>query len=70
MHEREIEVKIQRLPEDLKREVLDYIDFLLDKYRGRESARKGFTFDWEGALADVGGKVTSVELQHRALEWR
>jgi len=24
MHEREIEVKLQKLPEDLRREVLDY----------------------------------------------
>jgi hypothetical protein len=31
MHEKEIAVKMQQLPDDLKREVLDYVDFLLSK---------------------------------------
>ena len=35
MPEKEIEVKIQKLPEDLRGEVLDYVDFLLSKYQKR-----------------------------------
>jgi len=30
---------MQKLPEDLRRKVLDYADFLLSKYQGREVAR-------------------------------
>jgi len=67
MHEDEIEVKVQDLPEDVRRELLDYIDFLLTKY-GKKGAGR-LRFDWEGGLSEV-NDLTSVELQHRALEWR
>lgn len=70
MHEKEIAVKMQKLPDDLKREVLDYIDFLLSKSQDRKTARKKFKFDWEGGLSELKEDFTSVELQHRALEWR
>ena len=70
MHEKQIEIKIQSLPEDLKREVLDYMDFLLKKYKGTKSKAKKFRFDWEGELSEMRGEFTSVELQHRSLEWR
>ncbi|PNR94912.1 DUF2281 domain-containing protein [Petrotoga olearia] len=70
MHEKEIEEKIQKLPEDLRREVLDYVDFLLSKYRGKENLRGKFRFDWEGGLSEIREEFTSGELQHKALEWR
>ncbi len=70
MCEKEIELKIRELPEDLRREVLDYMEFLLKKYRGKEIKAKRFKFDWEGGLSEIREKFTSVELQHRALEWR
>lgn len=66
MYEKEIEEKMQKLPEDLRKEVLDYVDFLLSKYQ--ERAGKKFKFDWEGGLSEIEGN--SVELQHRTLEWR
>ena len=70
MHEKEIEHKVRELPEDLKREVLDYIEFLIKKYKGKEIGKRKFKFDWEGGLSDIRDKFTSVELQHKALEWR
>ncbi|KCZ71820.1 Protein of unknown function (DUF2281) [Candidatus Methanoperedens nitroreducens] len=33
-------------------------------------AKKKFRFDWEGGLSELKKKYTSVELQHKALEWR
>jgi len=30
----------------------------------------GLTFDWEGMLADIEKDISSVELSHRAMEWR
>ena len=61
--------KLEELPDDLRREVLDYMDFLLHKYGGRKD--KGtFRFDWEGGLSHLKEKYTSVELQHKASEWR
>jgi hypothetical protein len=70
MNEKEVELKIRELPEDLKREVLDYMEFLLEKYKGKEIKTKSFNFDWEGGLSELQEKFTSVELQHKALEWR
>ena len=70
MHEKEIEAKMQKLPEDLRREVLNYMDFLLSKYQKRETEKKKFKFDWEGGLSEIREKFTSVELQHKALELR
>jgi hypothetical protein len=70
MNEKEIELKIRELPEDLQREVLDYIEFLLKKYKDKGIQSERLKFDWEGGLSDIREKFTSVELQHRALEWR
>ena len=70
MYEKEIELKIQKLPEDLRREVLDYVEFLLNKYKEREKAKNKLGFDWEGGLSDLKEKFTSVKLQHKSLEWR
>jgi len=70
MYEKEIESKIQELPENLRKEVLDYIDFLHKKYKDKRSKANGFKFDWEDGLSEVKNEFTSVELQHKALEWR
>ena len=61
---------MQELPENLRRDVLDYMEFLLKKYKGREIKAKKFEFDWEGGLSEIRETFTSVELQHKALEWR
>jgi len=70
VHEKAIEARMRNLPEDLRREVLDYVEFPLSKYQSRKTTQKRFKFDWEGGLADVKEKFSSVELQHKALEWR
>ncbi len=36
----------------------------------RDIEMKKFKFDWEGGLSEVKEKFTSVELQHKASEWR
>lgn len=69
MSNKTLKTKIEELPTDLKKEVLDYIEFLLQKYSKKVKKEK-FRFDWEGGLSELKGKFTSVELQHKALEWR
>lgn len=64
-----IQTKLNQLSEELKKEVLDYIDFLIVKYHREENKGK-LKFDWEGGLSDLKDKYTSVELQHKAMEWR
>jgi hypothetical protein len=70
MYEKEIESKMRELPEDLRREILDYMEFLLKKYKSKKAGAKKFRFDWVGGLSELRGKFTSVELQHKALECR
>jgi len=65
-----IKSKLEELPENLRNEVYDFMEFLLQKH-GSAKAKKGkFKFDWEGGLSDLKEKYTSVELQHKSLEWR
>lgn len=66
-----IQAKLDELSEELQRKVLDYIDFLIMKhYKYKEEKKGGLKFDWEGGLSDLKEKYTSVELQHKAMEWR
>jgi len=70
MYEQEIEVKMRKLPENLMKELLDYVEFLLSKYERREIERKRFNFGWKGGLSEIKEEFSSVELQHKSLEWR
>ncbi|MBN2090410.1 DUF2281 domain-containing protein [candidate division KSB1 bacterium] len=62
--------KLEQVPENLIPEISDFIDFLLSKYGEKKSQNQKLTFDWEGGLAELKNTYTSVELQHKALEWR
>lgn len=59
---------IEQLPPDLQEEVKDFAEFLLVK-RSRKHSRLP-RFDWAGALKDLPERYSSVELQHKILEWR
>jgi len=61
--------RLIKLPDHVQQEAMDYIDFLLNKYE-KTGKRAGFRFDWEGGLSDLKDTVTSVQLQHKASEWR
>lgn len=68
--ETEIKIRVRKLPENLKRRVLNCIEILLEKHQGKKSSERKFKFDWEGGLSDIKDEFTSVELQHKAAEWR
>ena len=63
-----LEELIQELPPVLRAEVRDFVEFLLAK-RDRPGQRQ-LRQDWAEALKDNQQHYTSVDLQHRALEWR
>jgi hypothetical protein len=65
-----IKSKLEELPEDLRNEVYDFMEFLLQKHGSAKAKKGNFKFDWEGGLSDLKEKYTSVELQHKSLEWR
>lgn len=62
-----IEEKIKQLPDDLRREAEDFIDFLFEK-KAKKQAKK-MKLDWVGGLKDYKDKFTSVELQKKSLQW-
>jgi len=74
MQTTEITAKIKKLPGHLIPEVIDYIDFLINKYGDNDleknDKKDGFKFDWEGDLSELKDQYSSVELQHKALDWR
>ena len=63
-----LEELIQALPPPLRAEVRDFVEFLLAKqdHVGSHQLRQ----DWAEALKAEYQHYTSVDLQHRAIEWR
>jgi hypothetical protein len=64
--------RIEALPEESRQLLLALVDLLAQKAGATPSPERThvFKFDWEGGLADAFAGTTSVELQHRANEWR
>lgn len=58
----ELEKKIQSLPPDLRSEVEDFVEFLLEKKAAK--GRKQPSLEWAGSLKELAKEYTSVELQH------
>jgi hypothetical protein len=63
-----IEEIVRKLPPELKQEVEDFVNFLIER-KARKHGRK-LRQDWAGALKDYREQYTSLELQEKALEWR
>jgi antitoxin HicB len=59
---------IEEAKETAKEAIELYIEIL--KENREKKTKKGFKFDWEYGLTKLKEKYTSVELQHKALEWR
>lgn len=62
-----LEEMMRQLPPELRQEVEDFVEFLLEKRRRR--VKKPMKLDWIGGLADLRDQYTSVELQHKATAW-
>ena len=59
---------LKMLPPALQTEVRDFVAFLL-AHRVKQQVRP-MKFQWEGALKDMRGQYTSVQLQHQIAELR
>lgn len=59
--------KIRNLPPDLQKEVIEYIHHL--ELRANRTATQKFRFEWEGSLSHLKDRYTSVQLQHKVLDW-
>ena len=56
--------------DDRLKKLEEKVNFLESKYKEREAIGGKFKFEWEGGLSELKERFTSVELQHKALEWR
>lgn len=70
MYEKDIEIKAKELPEYLRKQVLDFMEFISKKHKIRDEEINSFSFEWEDGLSDIKNRFTSVDLQHKSLEWR
>ena len=62
-----LEELIRELPPEFHQEAEDFISFLIEK---RTRKPKGdLKLDWIGALQDMRDQYSSVELQHKILDW-
>jgi hypothetical protein len=66
-HSRPLEELVKELPPELRQEVKDFVEFLLERRRYTPKAK--FKLDWRGALKGLREHYSSVELQHKALDW-
>lgn len=64
-----IEAKLRRLSPEARKEAMACIDRLLGEGERGAIERSRGPYVSRGSLAAFRGKYTSVELQHRALDW-
>lgn len=62
-----VEPVLKRMPPDVQRKVLKYIEDL--SARTRERRHGTMKFAWAGACADIKEEYTSVQLQKKILDW-
>jgi hypothetical protein len=64
--------KIDSLPEESRKQLLAFLDFLAGQSGQLAQFAKppGFKFTWAAGMADLGKEFTAVELQHKANDWR
>jgi len=63
-----IEELVRRLSPAEQEAVRDFVESMLRQRDSRPSGKP--TFPWAGALKDLAGRFTSVELQHQISRWR
>ncbi|MCX6273473.1 MAG: DUF2281 domain-containing protein [Bacteroidetes bacterium] len=63
---KDIEIKINKLSPGLIGELDHYLDYLVNMRKNYKSRK--LKQDWAGGLKDI--KISALELQKKALEWR
>ena len=59
--------KFNQLPPALRKEVIDFIDFLLTQKVSKR--KKKLKLDWVGGLKEYRDQYTALELEKKALDW-
>lgn len=61
-----LEEKVKQLSPELKKEVEEFVEFLLKKNLPQQQKLR---LSWAGGLREFREQFTSLELQKKALEW-
>jgi hypothetical protein len=69
MQEKKLEEIINELPEDLRKELEDFVQFLWEKKFMRSPKQRKLRLTWVGGLKEYRDKFTSLDLQKKVLEW-
>lgn len=66
-----LEEIVKELPPEDRQELEEHARSLLEKHaaKAKQSGLQKLKLDWRGGLKDLRDQFTSVELQHKALEW-
>ena len=59
--------KIQQLPTEMQKELADFIDSLIAKSKMKNQHK--LRLDWAGGLSEYKDQFTSLELQHKVVQW-
>ena len=59
--------KLRELPPELQQEVDSFIQSLVAKMKSEGTTR--LRLNWRGALQELSAEHSSVDLQHKALDW-
>ena len=65
-----IQNNISNLSPKLQIELYRYLELLINQKNNNQKTKIKFNFNWEDALSNLKDKYNSVDLQHKALEWR
>ncbi len=68
MNVKEINKTTKQFTPQLVPEIMEYIDFLINKYCNYLKKKNPFKFNWQGGLSQISKENTSVELQQKAMD--
>lgn len=63
-----VEERIKELPPELRQRVEEFVTSLVKMRTGRSQRKPSLS--WRGALKNLRNRYTSVDLQHKILQWR
>ncbi len=66
---KDIKKMIDGLPDDLKNEVFDFVEFIIEKKYKTHAGPKRLSLKWAGGLEEYKNKFTSLELQKKSMDW-
>ena len=62
--------KVSKMNPKMQMDLLSYIEILTNSKDIQNKPKQELSFAWEGCLSGLKNEYSSVELQHKSMEWR